>query len=117
MPSGSRVRCGTRALKNAEYLRRHVPEARRKDDDVGFGTGIPTEVLARIHRLPHDHPDLREHEHVATFLRSHRMPRPERNVRGSLFQGTVHFAHVTFETPRQTYAVPDADMATIVDYA
>jgi hypothetical protein len=111
------VRCGTRALKNAEYLRRHVPEASRKDDAEGFGTGIPTEVLARLHRLPHDHPDLRAHEHVAAFLRSHELPRPTRNVRDALFQGTIHFAQVTFETPSRTYAVPDNDMATIVDYA
>ena len=117
MPPGSRVRCGTRALKNAEYLRRHIPEARRKDDDVGFGTGIPTEVLARLHRLPHDDPDLREHEHVAAFLRSHRLPRPTKDASGPLFQGTVHFAQVTFETPSRTYAVTDDDMATIVDYA
>ena len=119
MNAGSHeLRCGTRALKNARYLQRHAPQTLPATEvEDGFGTGIPMHVLARLHRLPHDHPDLKEHEQVAAFLRTNRPPRPTGHVRGRLFHGRIHVAQVTFKAPQRSFVIPNADMATIAEYA
>src|SRR5437879_1087450 len=115
--SGWPVRCGTRALKNAQYLNEHAPHVLpAPESEEGFGTGIRSDVLARLHRLPHDHPDLKGHEQVAEFLRTNGLPRPTRGVRGRLFHGTIHFAQVTFKTPQRSLVLPDPDMETIIEY-
>jgi hypothetical protein len=78
----SRQRCTTRALKNAQYLKQMAPETFGNAPYAqGFGTGVPIEILRRLHRLRHDSPELKEHPGVSQFLRHHRMPVPQRMVR------------------------------------
>ena len=78
----SRHRCTTRALKNAQYLKQMAPETFGNAPYAqGFGTGIPIEILRRLHRLRHDSPELKHHPAVSQFLRQHRMPLPQRIVR------------------------------------
>src|SRR3989442_981199 len=112
------MRCATRELKNARFLRQHAPDALPADSDDGFGTGISQSLLAELHRVPGDRADLTGYGRLAEFLRGgHGLPRPTASVRGPLFSGTVHFAHVTFKTPARSFAMSDADMATILEYA
>lgn len=111
-------RCGTRALKNARHIHAVAPHVVSSDTGAeGFGTGIPIDLLAVLHKLPVDHPDVAEHGHVVRALGHDKLPVPRRRPLGPLFHGTIHFVHVTFETPDGAFAVPDADMRTIVRYA
>ncbi len=72
-----RIRCYTRAVKNARFLKQQDPATfdRGKDAD-GFGTGVPVEILQHLHRLRDDSPELRAHPQVAEFLRRNNVPQP-----------------------------------------
>jgi len=116
--STRRVRCYTRALKNARYLQSISPQVFARDASAeGFGTGIPLEILRILHRIRHDSPLLNRHPAVVQFVRENRLPLPDRTARGPLFTGTVHFAQVTFQTSGGNLVIPTADMNTIVQYA
>jgi hypothetical protein len=74
-----RIRCFTRASKNARFLKHHEPETFDKDKDAeGFGTGVPLPILQRLHHLTADSPELRPHPAVAEFLKRRDMPKPGR---------------------------------------
>lgn len=74
-----RIRCYTRAWKNARYLREQDPATFAKDKNAaGFGTGVPIDVLQVLHRLKHDSPELRAHGAVSEFLKTHTVPGPMR---------------------------------------
>ncbi len=113
------VRCYTRALKNVRYLQRTAPSAFRKaKGDVGFGTGVPLDILQRVHRLPHDSPALVAHEAVSRFLKRHEIPQKGRVKKPApLFSGTIHFAQLKFETPKGTFSFSTPDMQAMVRYA
>lgn len=112
------VRCYTRAIKNARYLQSVAPDLFHKGREAeGFGTGIPLEILRVLHRTRHDSPLLNRHKELADFLKGHPIPVPKRTARAALFNGTLHFAQVTFNTGSGNLVVPTADMNTIVQYA
>jgi len=108
----------TRALKNAKYLQKTSPSLFGKDSSAeGFGTGIPIDILRRLHRIPHDSPELHPHKALAGFLKDNRLPLPGKNARDALFSGTIYFAQITFVTSGGNLMIPTADMNTIVQYA
>jgi hypothetical protein len=112
------VRCYTRALKNARFLREAEPEIFARDPGAeGFGTGVPIEILRGLHRISPDSPVLNRHKGVAEVLRTRRPPVPGPAVRDALFSGTIHFAQVTFQISGGDLVVPTADMNQIVQYA
>jgi hypothetical protein len=117
--NGSRpFRCYTRALKNARFLQQMAPQLFAKNPKAeGFGTGVPMEILRRLHRIRPDSPVLSRQKAVADFLRKNRLPVPARHVAGALFSGTVYFAQVTFQTSGSDLVVKTADMKQIVQYA
>ena len=116
--SAPAVRCYTRALKNARFLREAAPEVFAQDPAAeGFGTGVPLEILRGLHRIRHNSPVLNRHKAVAEVLRTSRPPVPGRASRDALFRGTIHFAQVTFQTSGGDLVVPTADMNQIVQYA
>jgi hypothetical protein len=116
--ASKRVRCYTRALKNARYLQRSKPADFNTNDVAGFGTGIPLGLLQQVHRLRHDSPRLAKHEAVSRFLeRSKSFGRTTSRRPSPLFNGTIHFAHVEFETPAGVRAFSTADMQSMVLYA
>jgi hypothetical protein len=117
-PRSQGIRGWTRALKNARFLQEHAPQRFAQEPTAeGFGTGIPSEILRQLHRLRPDSPLLRRHPAVAELLRTQRPPLPGRNARDALFNGTIHFAQVTFHTNSGDFVIPDADMNMIVQYA
>lgn len=112
------VRCYTRAIKNARYLQSVAPQLfQRGREAEGFGTGIPLEILRVLHQTRHDSPLLSRYQQVADFLKDHPIPVPGRTARAPLFNGTLHFAQVTFNTGSGNLVIPTADMNTIVQYA
>jgi hypothetical protein len=78
-PPERRIRCFTRAVKNARYLQAHDPATFAKDKDAeGFGTGVPVHILNRLHLLRPDSAELQGHDEVVRFLEKHAVPKPER---------------------------------------
>jgi len=118
VPTPPRVRCYTRALKNARYLQQEAPHLFAKNPQAeGFGTGVAVEILRGLHRLRCDSPVLSRHQAVADFLRAKRLPVPALDVSGALFSGTVHFAQVTFQTSGGDIMIGIDDMHQLVEYA
>lgn len=117
--SAPAVRCYTRALKNARFLREAAPEIFAKDPDTaGFGTGVPLEILRGLHRISPDSPVLNPHQAVAEVLRTQRPSVPGPPARDALFNGTIHFAQLIFsQDSGGELLVPTADMNQIVQYA
>lgn len=114
----SPVRCFTRALKNARYLQQVAPDLFATDPTAqGFGTGVPMKLLRNLHRIPPNSIVLKGHKAVAGFLRTNRLPVPGRKRRDPLFNGTIHFAQVTFQTSRGKRKVSTTNMKQIVQYA
>jgi len=118
------LRCYTRALKNARYLQQVAPRRfARGPEAEGFGTGVAVEILRGLQWIGHDSPVLSPFEDVANFLRTSPLPLPlplpvpAGQGGGALFNGTVHFAQVTFPTAGGNRVVPTADMQQIVQYA
>jgi len=72
-------RCFTRAIKNAQFLKQNDPATFAKDKDaLGFGTGVPMEILQVLHRLTPDSPELKNHPQVSAFLKKRAVPGPQR---------------------------------------
>jgi hypothetical protein len=69
------VRCFTRAVKNARYLRQHDPAHFGDDRERGLGTGLPVEILQRLHLLAPDAPELAPYPAVSEFLNRHPIPK------------------------------------------
>ena len=70
------MRCFTRAVKNARYLQQHDPDTFAKDHrGLGLGTGLPVEILHRLHLLAPDAPELEPYPAVSDFLKRHPMPK------------------------------------------
>jgi hypothetical protein len=74
-PPPRKLRCFTRAVKNARYLQERDPEnfAKRRTGP-GMGTGLPVEILHNLHKLKPESPELKPFPAVADFLRRHPMP-------------------------------------------
>lgn len=73
-----KFRCFTRAIKNARFLKQHDPTTFAKDKNaLGFGTGVPLEVLQVLHRLKPDSPELKNHGQVSEFLKKQAVPGPQ----------------------------------------
>jgi len=73
-----KFRCYTRAIKNARFLQQHDPAAFSKDRSaVGFGTGVPVDLLQVLHRLQPDSPELKGHARLAEFLKKRAVPGPQ----------------------------------------
>jgi hypothetical protein len=73
-----KFRCHTRAIKNARFLKQHDSTTFAKDKSaLGFGTGVPMDILQVLHRLKPDSPELENHAQVSEFLRKHAVPGPQ----------------------------------------
>jgi hypothetical protein len=70
------IRCFTRAVKNARYLQKLDPANFAKDHrGPGLGTGLPVEILQRLHLLAPDAPELARYPEVSDFLKRNPMPK------------------------------------------
>lgn len=68
-------RCFTRAVKNARYLQQLDPARFGNDREPGLGTGLPVEILQRLHLLSPDAPELAPYPAVSDVLNRHPMPK------------------------------------------
>jgi hypothetical protein len=73
-----KIRCFTRAIKNASFLKQQDPSTFARDKKaLGFGTGVPMEILQVLHRLKPDSPELKKHTQLSAFLKKHAVPKPQ----------------------------------------
>jgi hypothetical protein len=73
-----KIRCFTRAIKNASFLKQQDPSTFAKDKNApGFGTGVPIEILQVLHRLKPDSPELKNYAQVSEFLKKRAVPKPQ----------------------------------------
>ncbi len=77
-----RIRCFTRALKNARFLQQAAPATFAKSTrDHAFGTGLPAVVLQRLHLFTHESPEVQPHPELVEFLKKQTVPKPKRMER------------------------------------
>ncbi len=116
------MKCATRAIKNAKKIRALVPDAFPGSKEAGdYFSTYPIEVLNRFHRMSEaqfrHYPKLAE---AANLMRQekHRVPVKSHGIIFSnpLFKGTLHLAQINFQTSGGSLMVPDAVMATMVQY-
>ncbi|MGD0292104.1 MAG: hypothetical protein ABSC63_21120 [Candidatus Binataceae bacterium] len=73
-----KIRCFTRAIKNASFLKQRDPSTfARNRNALGFGTGVPMEILQVLHRLKPDSPELKNQAQVSEFLKKQAVPKPQ----------------------------------------
>jgi hypothetical protein len=111
-------RCITRAMKNAKYLQRIAPHIIQREEPLkGFGSIIPLSLLAKIHTIDHKSNELKSHRSITEFLEKNTLPAVRSSPSGSLFNGTVYFVQLKFNTSDGIVSVTDDDMRTIINYA
>jgi hypothetical protein len=119
---------GTRALKNAKYIRSVAPHLFPENEPLdGYASVIPFELLSRFHRMTDE--ELRPHPHLldaarkarqefGTFGSGYARGGDEARLFGAApFRGTVHFVKITFMVGSNPVALGDADMLPALQYA
>jgi len=118
--------CATRAIKNAKFIRSVAPNViPTKEPLAGFASLVPIDILRRFHTMTEA--DLKGRPDLLGALRklhAQTPPAPSathpslRLFGDPPFQGTLHFAKVTFylEADGTQTSVDDSDLATAIQY-
>ena len=109
----SNTDCGTRAYKNAEHIRRIASHLIPKE---GISSIIPAETLANLHTVMNPS-EVIENKELATLLERNRLPSPSDTVSRPLFNGTLYFVQITFNTPSGNFSISNADVLTAINYS
>jgi hypothetical protein len=109
----SNTDCGTRAYKNAEHIRRIASHLIPKQ---GISSIIPAETLAKLHTVMNPG-EVIENKELAILLERNRLASPSATVSRPLFNGTLYFVRITFNTPNGTFSIGNADMLTAINYS
>jgi hypothetical protein len=108
--------CGTRSYKNAEHIRQIAAHLIPKESGKGLTSIISADHLASLHTMSNPK-DVIENKELADLLTNNMPPLPSASITGALFNGTLHFVQLTFNTPNGTFFVNDQDMQTAINYA
>jgi hypothetical protein len=119
---------GTRALKNAKYVRSAAPHLFPENEPLdGYASVIPFELLSQFHRMTDE--ELRPYPHLLDAARKARQefgtigsghPRGRDVARlfgSEPFHGTLHFVKITFKVGSNSIALGDAGMLPALQYA
>jgi hypothetical protein len=119
---------GTRALKNAKYIRSVAPHLFPENEPLdGYASVIPFELLNRFHRMTDEelrpHPDLvdaarKARQEFGTIGSGHAEGGVVARWFGAApFQGTLHFVNIRFMVGSRAVALGDAGMLPALQYA
>lgn len=109
--------CVTRAIKNARHLQANAPQIIPKaEPPEGFGSRVPRELLARLH-TPVPKVELDRVPGLSAALAKKPIPRPRNAAAAPLFNGTLVFASLEFNTRKGTVSIGPGDLATAMDFA
>jgi hypothetical protein len=109
----SKPDCGTRAYKNAKHIRRIASHLIPKE---GISSIIPAETLAKLQTVMNPS-EVIENKELVTLLDRNRLPSPSDTVSRPLFNGTLYFVRITFNTPNGTFSISKADVLTAINYS
>ena len=108
--------CLTRAYKNARHVRRIASHIISEENGRRIADIIPPETLARLQTIT-DPKEIIEHKEVGSLLEKDRPETPSVKISGPLFNGTLHFVQITFNSPNGNFSVSEPDVQTAIDYA
>jgi hypothetical protein len=109
--------CMTRGIKNAKHIQKIAPHIIPKEEAAeGFTSIIPSELLVRLHTMT-DLQQVAKNKHLVKLLEETRLPLPMNLVSSPLFNGTLYFVQIQFNTPNGFFSISDADMQTMMNYA
>jgi hypothetical protein len=118
--------CATRAIKNAKFIRSVAPHIiPAKEPLKGFASLVPIDILRRFDTMTAA--DLKGRPDLLDALKKLQAQTPKKTLTpkvspllfgDSPFQGTLHFAKITFfqEANGAQISVDDSDLATAVQY-
>lgn len=107
--------CVTRLIKNTKYVQHIAPHLIKKTNK-GISGIISEKTLAKLHTISDLHKVIKNKELVRLLKKN--KPGPMRAIaRDSLFRGTLYFVRITFNTPRGTFSINNADMRTAINYS
>ncbi len=105
-------------MKNAKRLQELAPHIiPREEPSEGFTSIIPAETLNRLHLLEPESEEVGRYKGLGEFLKETKLPLAGTTAAGPLFNGTIYFVQVTFNTPNGAKSIPTADMQTAINYA
>jgi len=108
--------CATRHLKNARHLQATAPHILpREEPPDGYASRVPFDLLGRLHAVRQD--ELGRYRDLAEALRRSPVPPPRAKVTGSLFNGSLIFAQISFRTRSGTVSLAVSDLQTAITYA
>lgn len=108
--------CATRHLKNARHLQATAPHILpREEPPDGYASRVPFDLLGRLHAVRQD--ELGRYRDLAEALRRSPVPPPRATVTGSLFNGSLIFAQISFRTRSGTVSLAVSDLQTAITYA
>jgi hypothetical protein len=115
--------CATRVLKNAKHIQALAPDVFPATEPLeGFASIVPFDILRRFHRM--SEAELASQPKLAQAWRElHDRPvlAQRLNPHGLIFSddpfnGTLYLAKLSFQVGAKTVSIPDADMATMLQY-
>ena len=107
--------CATRAHKNAEHIKR-IASHLIKDPKQGITSIIPAETLAKLHTISNPQ-EVIQNKELAILLEKNKFPSVRNTVSGPLFNGTLYFVQINFNTPNGAFSINNADIQTVINYS
>jgi hypothetical protein len=106
----------SRAVKNGNYIESIAPDVRSKLGSKGISSIISSQNLRRLQTMSSFQEVVSDKE-VVKLLEKNRPPLPKATVSTPLFNGTLHFVQLTFNTPNGSFSVSEADIQTAINYS
>ena len=107
--------CTSRRNKTAKHIERiagHLIEGTNQ----GITSIISEETLAQLHTIENTH-EVIQNKDLAILLEKDKLPSIKSTVSDPLFQGTLFFVQITFNTPSGSFSINNADMLTALNYS
>jgi hypothetical protein len=115
--NGMNMICGTRAMKNAEHIKKvasHLISEKKINEITDL---VPMETLQYIHTIDNVHDAIKDKE-LADVISKNAFAKLRDTASGPLFNGTIRFVRIIFNnTQHGTISVSDIDMQTILEYS
>lgn len=86
-----------------------------KDTEGGITSIIDPHTLARLHTITNPQ-NFIKHKELVSLLQEHPMFVPRASISYPLFNGTLYFVKIIFNTPKGSFSISDANMQTALDY-
>ncbi len=107
--------CISRKIKTIRHIE-HIAGHLFQDSKQGISGIIPDETLSQLHTIADPHTIIQNKE-LAILLEKNKLPSLKATVSDPLFNGTLYFVRITFNTPSGAFSISNADIQTAVNYS